>query len=332
MLFIARKVARRVGLVDKPYGRKHHQGHIPLVGGVSIYFSLWLLFILQPDWLPGFPVYMLCVTLLLVTGVLDDRFNFPVLPRMALQAAVAVIMIWHGLYMESFGNIIPNYVIALGAGGYILTVLAVIGSINAFNMVDGIDGLLGALAGVVFLSIAVVFYFAGNPQLALWCIALLAACIPYILLNLGIPWGRKFKVFMGDAGSMVIGFTVIWLLMISSQGRFAVIHPVTALWLIALPLLDMTRVMISRLQQGCSPFHPDREHLHHIVMRAGFSGIATLLILTMIQILSATTGLILHWCKVPDSVQLMMFVLTYFLLRYFEKGLRRYEACSQQLR
>lgn len=322
MLFITRKVARRVGLVDKPKGRKVHTGHVPLVGGLSIYLSLWLLFILQPHWLPGFSVYMLCITILLVTGVFDDRFDFPVLPRMILQVAVAVIMIWHGIYMNTLGDIIPGDAIYLGSFGYVLTILAVVGSINAFNMVDGIDGLLGALAGTVFLSIAIVFYMAGQNLIALWCIALLAACIPYIMLNIGIPWGRKFKVFMGDAGSMLIGFTVIWLLLIASQENSAVMHPVTALWLITLPLLDMVRVMMSRLMQGVSPFHPDREHLHHIVMRAGFGAVSTLVILTTLQVVSASFGLILHIYNVPDGLQLFIFILTYFILHYSVKVLR----------
>ncbi len=323
LLFVARKVARKVGLVDKPNARKLHSGHIPLVGGVSVYFSLWILYALQPAWLPDFDIYMICATLLLLVGVLDDRFDLPVMPRMGLQAAVAGIMMYNGLYLSSLGNILFGYQLILGAFGYVITLFAVIGAINAFNMVDGIDGLLGALSCVTFGSLGVVFIMGGNEYMAMWCLCLMAACLPYILLNLGIPWGRKFKVFMGDAGSMLIGFTVIWLLIVASQGPDAIMSPVTALWLIAVPLMDMMRVMIARIRRGSSPFRPDREHMHHILMRVGLSGRWTLVIMTSAQILSAMIGIILEGCRVPDNWQLALFICSFIAMLFAMKSLEK---------
>lgn len=316
LLFAARKVARRVGLVDKPNARKHHSGHVPLVGGVSIYFSLWLLYGLQPGWLPDFSVYMICITLLLLIGVVDDRFDLPVMPRMLVQAGVAGIMMLQGLYISTLGTFLFGYTMILGALGYVVTLFAVIGSINAFNMVDGIDGLLGALASVAFATLSMLFFFGGRTELGMWCLALVVACLPYILLNLGVPWGRKFKIFMGDAGSMLIGFTVIWLLILASQGENAVMAPVTALWIIALPLMDMTRVMISRVRRGSSPFRPDREHLHHILMRAGFSGRLTLAIMTSTQLFCGMLGVILAGYHVSDSWQLGLFFVVFISFLY----------------
>lgn len=316
LLFIARKIARRIGLVDKPGGRKQHQGRIPLVGGVSIYFSLWILFFIQPGWLPDFPLYLACASVLLVVGVLDDRFDLPVLPRAGLQAGVAIVMVLNGLSLSSFGNILFGYPLLLGGVGWLFTVFAVIGAINAFNMVDGIDGLLGALSCVTFGSLGIMFLMGGNTDLAMWCLCLMAACIPYILLNLGIPWGRKFKVFMGDAGSMLIGFTAIWLLILATQGEEAVMSPVTALWLIAVPLVDMVRVMVSRVLRGSSPFRADREHMHHLLMRAGLSGRWTLLVMTSAQVFSAMIGIILDGCHVPDAWQLLLFIPASLSLLY----------------
>lgn len=323
LLFIARKVARKVGLVDKPNARKLHHGHIPLVGGVSVYLSLWILYALQPGWLPDFGIYMICATLLLLVGVLDDRFDLPVLPRMGLQAAVAGIMMWNGLYLSSLGNVFFGYQLLLGAFGYVITLFAVVAAINAFNMVDGIDGLLGALSCITFGSLGVVFGLGGNEEVAMWCLCLMAACLPYILLNLGIPWGRKFKVFMGDAGSMLIGFTVIWLLIVATQGEDAVMRPVTALWLIAVPLMDMLRVMLSRLRRGCSPFRPDREHMHHILMRIGFSGRRTLIIMTTAQVCCGALGILLETSHVPDNWQLVLFIASFVSLLVAMRAVER---------
>ncbi|MGD8105564.1 UDP-N-acetylglucosamine--undecaprenyl-phosphate N-acetylglucosaminephosphotransferase [Pantoea sp. FN0302] len=316
LLFISRKIAKKVGLVDKPNARKHHNGHIPLVGGVSVYLSLWIIYVMQPDWLPDFSIYMVCATLLIVVGVLDDKLDLPVMPRMALQALVASIMMYNGLYLYSLGNILFGYELVLGIIGYAVTLLAVVGAINAFNMVDGIDGLLGALSSVTFGALAVVFWMGERDNMALWCLCLMVACLPYILLNLGIPWGGKFKVFMGDAGSTLIGFTVIWLLIIATQGEDAVMRPVTALWLIAVPLMDMLRVMIARIRRGDSPFKPDREHLHHVLLRVGFSGHGTLSVMLLCSILFISLGLGLQAFRVEEFWQLIFFFTMFIVFSF----------------
>ncbi|PWC19131.1 undecaprenyl-phosphate alpha-N-acetylglucosaminyl 1-phosphate transferase [Brenneria roseae subsp. roseae] len=310
-LFVARKAAINVGLVDKPNIRKKHQGNIPLVGGVSIYMALWVLYALQPDWLPDFSLYMICATALLVVGVLDDRFDLPVLPRIGLQAFVAGLMMYAGLYLTSLGKILFGYELFLGILGYFVTLFAVWGAINAFNMVDGIDGLLGALSCVTFGALAVVFYLGGHGALASWSLCLLAATLPYILLNLGILWGNRFKVFMGDAGSTLIGFTVIWLLMLATQGEDAVIRPVTALWLIAIPLMDMVTIMIRRIRRGDSPFKPDREHLHHILMRAGLTPRQALAVIVGAAILFAAVGIISERSGTTESIMLSVFLMAF---------------------
>jgi UDP-GlcNAc:undecaprenyl-phosphate GlcNAc-1-phosphate transferase len=120
-------------------------------------------------------------------------------------------------------------------------------------MVDGIDGLLGGLVLRLFAAIGIILWFDGQYSLAMWCFAMIAAILPYILLNLG-ALGRRYKVFMGDAGSTMIGFTIIWILLETTQGKTHPISPVTALWIIAIPLMDMVAIMYRRLRKGMSPF------------------------------------------------------------------------------
>ncbi|QHM74987.1 Undecaprenyl-phosphate alpha-N-acetylglucosaminyl 1-phosphate transferase [Mixta theicola] len=267
---------------------------------------------MQPAWLPYSATYMVCATMLIVVGVLDDKFDLPVMPRMSIQAVIAGIMMFNGLYLHSLGYIILGYELTLGVLGYVVTLLAVVGAINAFNMVDGIDGLLGALSSVTFGGLAAIFWLHGDNEKALWCLCLVVACLPYILLNLGIPWGRKFKVFMGDAGSTLIGFTVIWLLIVATQGEDAVIQPVTALWLIAVPLMDMMRVMITRIRRGDSPFKPDREHLHHVLLNHGLTSHTTLLIMAGMSIMLTCTGILLEYLSVSDSINISIFLVLLF--------------------
>ncbi|MEC5317861.1 UDP-N-acetylglucosamine--undecaprenyl-phosphate N-acetylglucosaminephosphotransferase [Brenneria populi subsp. brevivirga] len=310
VLFGARRAAPAIGLVDKPNIRKQHHGDVPLVGGVSIYLALWVLYALQPEWLPYFPLYMVCTGALLIVGVLDDRFDLPVLPRIVLQALVAVVMMYAGLYLTSLGNAPFGYEIFLGVWGYVITLFAVWGAINAFNMIDGIDGLLGALSCVTFGALAVLFYFGGQGELAQWSLCMLAATLPYLLLNLGVC-GDKFKVFMGDAGSTLIGFTVIWLLVLATQGEEAVMHPVTALWLIAIPLMDMVTVMIRRTLRGYSPFKSDREHIHHILLRSGLTPRLALSMIVGAAILFAAIGIISERNGVSESIMLSVFLVAF---------------------
>ncbi|ECI8041566.1 undecaprenyl-phosphate alpha-N-acetylglucosaminyl 1-phosphate transferase, partial [Salmonella enterica subsp. enterica serovar Agama] len=146
---------------------------------------------------------------LVLVGALDDRFDISVKIRAIIQAAIGIIMMSVGkLYLLSLGYIFGPWEMVLGPFGYLLTLFAVWAAINAFNMVDGIDGLLGGLSSVSFAAMGFILWFDGQTSLAIWCFAMIAAILPYILLNLGIL-GRRYKVFMGDAGSTLIGFTII---------------------------------------------------------------------------------------------------------------------------
>ncbi|WP_047710196.1 UDP-N-acetylglucosamine--undecaprenyl-phosphate N-acetylglucosaminephosphotransferase [Pectobacterium atrosepticum] len=310
-LFLARKAAFKIGLVDKPNVRKKHHGHIPLVGGVSIYLALWILYVLQADLLPHFFLYMGCSTALLVVGIIDDRFDLPVLPRIGLQMCVAIAMMSGGMLISSLGNAFFNDERFLGVFSYVVTLFAVLGSINAFNMVDGMDGLLGGLSFVTLSALVIAFYLGENNELARWSLCFLAATLPYTLLNTGIFFGKKFKVFMGDAGSTLIGFSVIWLLVLATQGEGRVMQPVTAVWLIAVPLMDMVAVMIRRLARGGNPFKADREHLHHVLLRLGFTQNQTLAVIVTIATLFATAGIIFERNNISESIMLSVFLVVF---------------------
>ncbi|UCZ80840.1 UDP-N-acetylglucosamine--undecaprenyl-phosphate N-acetylglucosaminephosphotransferase [Pectobacterium carotovorum] len=316
-LFLARKVATSVGLVDKPCVRKKHRGNVPLVGGVSIYLALCVLFMLHSDWLPDFSLYMICITLLMVVGVIDDRFDLPVFPRFVVQLLVGGLMMYSGLYLSSLGDVVFGHELLLGGFGYVITLFAVCGAINAFNMIDGIDGLLGSLACIAFCSLFFLFYSEGERQLGLWSLCMMAATLPYLFLNLGIPLGKRFKVFMGDAGSTVIGFTVLWLLIFASQGESSVMNPVTALWLIAIPLMDMVAITLRRFLKGDSPFKADRGHLHHILMSSGLTSRQSLMIITLAALLFAVIGIISDRHHVSQTMMLGLFFVMFTGYFYF---------------
>jgi len=316
-LFFARKMAKHVGLVDRPNYRKRHHGLIPLVGGISVYAGVCFTFAITDEYIPHGWLYLACAGVLVFVGALDDRFDISVKIRAAIQAAIAVVvMVFGKLHLSSLGYIFGSWEMVLGPFGYLLTLFAIWTSINAFNMVDGIDGLLGGLSCVSFAAIGIILWFDGQYSLAIWCFAMIAAIIPYILLNLGVL-GRRYKVFMGDAGSTLIGFTVIWILLETTQGKTHPISPVTALWIIAIPLMDMVAITYRRLRKGMSPFSPDRQHIHHLIMRAGFTSRQAFVLITLAAALLASVGVVTEYLHfIPEWVMLALFLLSFFLYGY----------------
>ncbi|AUY26907.1 MAG: UDP-N-acetylglucosamine--undecaprenyl-phosphate N-acetylglucosaminephosphotransferase [Mixta calida] len=316
-LFFARKAAKKVGLVDRPNYRKRHQGLIPLVGGISVYAGICFTFFITNYYLPHAMLYLACAGVLVLVGALDDRFDISVKFRAVVQAAIAIVMMVVGkLYLLSLGYIIGPMELVVGPFGYVLTLFAVWAAINAFNMVDGIDGLLGGLSCVTFGAMGIILFFDGQHSLAMWCFAMIAATLPYILLNLGV-FGKRYKVFMGDAGSTLIGFTIIWILLETTQGITHPITPVTALWLIAIPLMDMVAIMYRRLRKGMSPFSADRQHIHHLIMRAGFTSRQAFVLITLAAALLAGVGVLGEYLAfIPEWVMLLLFLFAFFLYGY----------------
>ncbi|TMN78123.1 MULTISPECIES: UDP-N-acetylglucosamine--undecaprenyl-phosphate N-acetylglucosaminephosphotransferase [unclassified Pseudoalteromonas] len=317
MLFLMRKVARNIGLVDKPSGRKAHTGNIPLVGGVAICITIVHYIYNHPGMINHDNLFMLCIIALTSIGVLDDKYDLSVKFRIAVQTGISLVMIYFAnAQMQTLGNMFGMGEVILHWAAPIVTIFAVIGCINAFNMVDGIDGLLGGLSIVTFGSLAILLSLSGETRLSYLCILLVVTMIPYIIINLGF-FGRARKVFMGDAGSMMIGFTVIWLLIGASQNPGSpMIRPVTALWLIAVPLMDMVAIMVRRIKQKKSPFKPDREHLHHICQRIGCSSMQTLALICFIASVFAGIGMLGEVFNIPEYFMFYSFIIVFSVYLY----------------
>ncbi|ANZ08819.1 UDP-N-acetylglucosamine--undecaprenyl-phosphate N-acetylglucosaminephosphotransferase [Vibrio parahaemolyticus] len=320
-LFLMRKVAKSIGLVDKPNERKLHEGAVPLIGGISICIVLTQFLTFKPEVIEYSWLYVGSIALLTLIGAIDDKIDLSFKIRMGVQAGLSLVMIHiAGIELHSLGNMFGFGEINLGWTGIVITVLAVIGAINAFNMVDGIDGLLGGLSIVTFGALAYLLRVDAQHGLAYFCVVIIVAMLPYIFMNLGIL-GRARKVFMGDAGSMMIGFTVIWLLLGVSQAESKpLMRPVTALWLIAVPLMDMTAIMIRRIRRGDSPFKPDREHLHHIFQRLGLSSKQTLVVICLIASAYAAFGIYGELTGLSEAIMFYSFIACFvaycFILSY----------------
>lgn len=303
-LLLLRPLATRIGLLDRPDHRKKHQGAVPLTGGLSVFLGLSLAWLIAMPFNRAYSIYLLCAFFLVILGALDDARNIPARFRLWAQVVLGALLAYgSGVYLGTFGDLLGFGTISLGWLGPVVTICAVIGATNAFNMIDGIDGLAGSLSLVALLSMVVLFAAAGprfSTELS-FAITLAAALVPYLLANLCIGPFRN-KVFMGDAGSMFIGFSLVWLLVNGTQAGDMAFRPVTALWIVGLPLMDMAAIMIRRYRKGQSVMLPDRDHLHHIFMRAGFSDRQALVVITILAMVLAAVGLAGEFLKVPEWV------------------------------
>jgi len=224
-----------------------------------------------------------------------------------------------GGYISSLGNLFAFGDIELGPIGIIFTYFAIIVVINAYNMVDGIDGLVGSLSLNTFTAIALLFLMSGNTNYLSYPLILATATLPYLMFNLGFLQKQTKKIFMGDAGSMFIGLSVIWLLSMGTQGENASFRPVTALWICAVPLMDMLAIVMRRYRKGKSPFKPDRDHLHHILQRTGLSSSQTLVVISLFAIFMSLIGLLGEFLQVPESIMLILFVVIFILYNKYAR-------------
>jgi UDP-GlcNAc:undecaprenyl-phosphate GlcNAc-1-phosphate transferase len=308
-------VAPFIGLVDHPNERKKHDGAIPLIGGISIFTGVLIassIFIQQSQIIN---LYFISSALLVFIGTIDDIYDLRVTPRIIFQGLVSAIMVFGtGVYIHDFGNIFSLGNIDIENYGMLFTMLACIAAINAFNMIDGIDGLAGSMSIISILSVAILTLLNNNSADILLPLILVVAIIPYLFYNVSTRNPRGKKIFMGDAGSMFMGLTVMWLLALGTQATDdnpAAFRPVTALWIIAIPLMDMFAIMLRRIRKGDSPFKADNGHLHHICMRLGLSSRQALCIISTFSVCCSLIGIAGEYFIIAESVMLFGFVLIF---------------------
>jgi UDP-GlcNAc:undecaprenyl-phosphate GlcNAc-1-phosphate transferase len=318
-MFALRPVAAAIGLVDipEPNGRKRHGAPVPLIGGVAMSIGLGIGASLTGHsefWNP----LLVAVFLLVAVGTIDDRFDLPASVRLIAQGCAALVVIAGSNIVVTNLGAPFFFALTLGTFAVPFTLLFFVTIINAFNVVDGLDGLAGGLSSLSLIALAITG--AGTDVFVL--VVLLASVVAgFLLFNL--PLGninRSVRSFMGDAGSTFLGLSIaaigIWL----TQRPGASISPAAGLWLVAVPVFDLFSAVIRRVAEGRSPFAPDHEHLHHVLMVKGLSNRTTLVVMLSLASVFAAIGLIGAAFEVPDGIM----VLAWFAaLTFYYQTMRR---------
>ncbi len=293
--------AIKIGLVDHLGGRKRHDGAVPVIGGLAMFAGIAVgLFLIGPLTV-GFLSALIAGGLLIIIGAIDDNMGLPPATRVITQIAVVLVMVYGAnLQLVDIGDPFGTGVISMGRFGVIFTLVVSLTLINAYNLVDGIDGLAGTLATIALLAVVIV----AGPGNVFGAAALIAVAtvLGFLMFNFPIAKNRSMRSFMGDAGSTLLGFTIVWVTLGIAQGAEQIISPVHCLWFAAVPIFDCLTCFVRRSLKGKSPFTPGRDHFHHMLRRGGFGVRETLAILASIQFTYATIGLAGFFIGVPDYV------------------------------
>jgi UDP-N-acetylmuramyl pentapeptide phosphotransferase/UDP-N-acetylglucosamine-1-phosphate transferase len=206
-----------------------------------------------------------------IIGLADDLFALPPLPRLAGQVLVAMAVWNQGVRIGSielpFGLIGGDPIVFLPDPLSVLaTVIWLVGITNAINWLDGLDGLAAGVSGIAAVGLLSVSFSLNQPAAGLLAAALAGSCLGFLRHNF-----NPARIFMGDGGSYFLGFALAAISIVGPAKGLTSVSLLLPLLILSLPLADMSAVIMGRLSEGRSPFYPDRRHLHHRLLRAGFS-------------------------------------------------------------
>ncbi len=265
---IFRKIAIKINFVDKPNFRKAHFTPIPLVGGFTVFIcsAIVLSFSIHgnSEFKQIIPV-IIGAFVLLVMGIIDDKINLKAIFKLIIQLLISYYIYACGIKIDSlFGifwiNELPEFM------KLILTIIVITGTVNAFNLSDGIDGLAGGLAIIGFSAFSIIAVILNHHVLAILYLTIIGSLIGFLKFNLS----KKNKIFMGDAGSLFLGFILvvsgIMLLQFSVSTPNISMTFSTVIGVLILPVIDSIRVYRKRIMKGYSPFRADKTHLHHLLL------------------------------------------------------------------
>ena len=264
---------KKYRLYDLPNARKEHSSPIPTMGGIAIIAGMMMSLFM---WFPfsnnmAQLSFFFSVAVLFALGIMDDMRDLSAKYKFIVQTGLAALIALSGIRITSFEGLFGIYELPLSAQ-YTFTFLAVVGITNAFNLIDGIDGLAG---GIGFMSLVILGLFltmSGDANTALLAFTLAGGILAFLYFNI-----NPARIFMGDTGSLVLGFVVSVLCIRLMQVNAVAANPVLpnastfVLGIVLIPVFDTIRVFATRIWKGKSPFVADKTHIHHLLTNQGFS-------------------------------------------------------------
>jgi len=313
-------LAHRLGWLDRPQGRKDHAAATPFTGGLAMLLAVLLTLPIMPLASDTLLAFGIGFVVLLVVGTLDDLHDLPWTLRLSAHFGVALLMVYlGGVRIDFIGPANDSASFALGAFAVPYTVLVTVGMINAMNMIDGIDGAAGCLGLATLILLAAVCALTGNDPLRDRIVLFMGVTAGFVIMNLRHPWQSQARVFLGNSGSAIVGFGIAWLVARISESTTSAYSTLFAPWFLALPIMDAVVVIARRLLQRRSPFRAGHDHLHHLLLDAGYSPTRAALAMGFASFLLGSGALLAARARLPATAEVAAFIavagLHYLLTR-----------------
>lgn len=314
---LVRKYAFKIGALDRPDQRKVHKGIMPRLGGLAIYFSFIAVALLTLDITPQFLGLLVGGTLIILLGFIDDTRGLAPLWKLAGQIAAAAAVIPFGLKVEFLTNPFSAEMITLGLLTIPVTVIWIVSVTNAVNLIDGLDGLAGGttfisaltLAAVVWIETAVSGGSRGQSDAVVLALILAASIIGFLRYNF-----YPAKIFLGDSGSMYLGFSMAALSIMGMAKSATFISVIIPVVILGIPLLDTVFAIVRRYFGHKPIFQPDKEHLHHRLLQMGLSHRQAVLSIYGVCVVLGLSAIALTMISPKQAVIFLVILSTVILL------------------
>jgi len=309
---VIRVLAFKFKVTDVPKdGRRMHKKEMPLMGGLAMFFAFLIsvLIFCPPD--QKTIGMLLGATLIVVTGIIDDKYEMRAIIKLLLQIAAAVIAVLSGIemdYINLFGHIIQ-----FGNWSGLVTVVWIVALTNAINLIDGLDGLSCGISTISSFTLLISLIHTDTPFSVIVMIGILAgSCLGFLPFNF-----NPAKIFMGDTGALFLGYT---LSVLSIMGYFK-LNAIVTFWVpflvFALPLIDTTFAFVRRILTGRSPFSADRGHLHHRLIDRGYDQKHAVLILYAVSGVSGIAAVLMSIGKFAGGVIMLCVAVAILILNLY---------------
>ncbi len=299
---ILKRYAVFLHVVDMPGERKVHNTPVPKVGGIAMGLGALVPVLIYVYGDKSVLSILLGTAIIIAFGVLDDAKELGYKAKFFGQVGAALVVVFFGgVKICCLGNLLPGEMVLPDWLAVTLTIIVIVGVTNAVNLADGLDGLAGGLMLLSFLCISFMAYKIGYMSIALLSAATVGAIFGFLRFNT-----YPATIFMGDAGSQLLGFLAITMAIAITHGNspYNVLFP---LILLGLPILDTLWVMIERIKKGKSPFVADKNHLHHKLLNLGLYHTEAVFTLYVLQAALVTTAFLQRFY--PESTALVVYLV-----------------------
>lgn len=303
---LVRKLALRIKAVDRPDARKVHKGVMPSLGGLAICLGFWTAILLTQELSRETIGLLLGGIMIVALGILDDTRGISPRVKLAGQVLAAVTALVCGIRVEFLTSpiegIISLQVLGFDILVYVITILWIIGVTNAVNLIDGLDGLAAGVSSIAAITLGIVSILEGRQEAAGIAFILGASTLGFLKYNF-----HPAKIFMGDTGSMFLGFNLSVIAIIGLTKSATVISLFLPIVILGIPIADTFFAIIRRYFKGKPIFSPDKDHLHHRLLALGLSHKHTVIAMYGVSAFLGASAVLTAMVTTPQGVIIMLF-------------------------